>query len=165
MLASADSNIGELSQISQDLNERGLTPAHVTIEYSLTDDCGLTGLHVIDNSNPAALDSEVVEKLVKVMIGPFSGVTHPDELIKFATDSESPPLNMSMTSRTISWNTDDGHRYVQCRFYMNGELESARHIDGHGNQYKEKIQDRIIDQRLSELGVNTMRASFVSEDD
>ena len=69
-----------------------------------------------------------------------------------------------MTTRTISWNTSDGHRYVVCRFYFDGELESARLIDGHGNQYDKKIKDLIVDQPLSELEPKRMRASFESED-
>lgn len=138
--ASADSNIGKLGKISQDLIERGLTPAYITVEYSLTDECSLTGLLVIENSNPDVLGSEVVDEVVKVMIGPFSGATHSDELIQFSTDGESPPKKLSMTKRRISWNTNDGHRYVVCRFYSDGELESARLIDGHGQQYDKKIE-------------------------
>ena len=111
------------------------------------------------------LGPEVVEEVVRVMIGPFSGSAPSDELIQFSTDSESPPKKLSMTTRMISWNTTDGHRYVVCRFYSDGELESARLIDGHGHQYNKKIEDRIIDQPLSEMGQKTMRASFESEDE
>ena len=87
--ASADSNIGKLGKIVEDLNERGLTPAHVTIEYSLTNDCSLTGLRVIENSHPDALGPEVVDEVVRVMIGPFSGATPADELIQLSADGES----------------------------------------------------------------------------
>ena len=152
---SADSNIGRLGQITQELVERGLTPAHVSIEYSLTDDCGLAGLRIVENSHPDVLGAEVVDEVVKVMIGPFSGSAPSDELIQFSTDTESPPKRLSMTTRMISWSTSDGHRYVVCRFYVDGELESTRLIDGHGQQYEGKIKDRIIDQP---------RASFESED-
>jgi ubiquinone biosynthesis protein len=55
-------------------------------------------------------------------------------------------------------------RPVVCRFYIDGELESARLIDGHGPQYDKKIEDRIIGQPLSELEPKTIRASFESED-
>jgi hypothetical protein len=160
----ADSNIGKLGKITQDLDERGLTPAHVTIEYSLTDDCGLAGLRVIENSHPDVLGSEVVDEIVKVMIGPFSGSTPPDELIQFSTDKASPPKKLSMTTRMINWNTRDGHRYIVCRFYTDGELESARLIDGHGHQYDKKIKDQTIGQPLSEMEPKTIRASFESED-
>jgi hypothetical protein len=161
---SADSNIGKLGQINEDLVERGLTPAHVTIEYSLTDNCGLNGLHVVENSHPGVLGPEVVEEVVKVMIGPFSGSTPSGELIQFSTGTESPPKKLSMTTRMFSWNTSDGHRYVVCRFFFDGELESVRLIDGEGNQYEKKIKDRIIDHPLSELEPKRMRASFESED-
>jgi hypothetical protein len=163
--ASADSNIGKLGKITQDLDERGLTPAHITIEYSLTDDCDLTSLRVIENSHPDVLGPEVVNEVVRVMIGPFSGAAPSDELIQFSTDGESPPKMLSMTTRMISWNSDDGHRYVVCQFYSNGELESGRLIDGHGLQYDKKIKDRIIGQALSAMEPKTMRASFVSEDE
>lgn len=161
---SANSNIGKLGKITQDLDERGLTPAHLIIEYSLTDNCGLAGLHVVENSHPGVLGSEVVAEVVKVMIGPFSGSTPSDEVIQFSADTESPPKKLSMTTSMISWNTSDGHRYVVCRFYNDGELESARLIDGHGPQYDKKIGDRIIGQPLSELEPKTIRASFESED-
>lgn len=161
---SADSNIGKLGKITQDLDERGLTPAHVTIEYSLTDSCGLAGLRVVENSHPDVLGPEVVEEVVNVMIGPFSGSTLSDELIQFSTITESPPKKLSMATRMIRWNTTDGHRYVVCRFYFDGELESARLTDGHGNQYDKKVKDRSIGQPLSELEPERMRASFESED-
>ena len=163
--ASADSNIGKLGKISHDLVERGLTPAHITIEYSLTDECGLTRLSVVENSNPDVLGSDVVDEVVNVMIGPFPGTTPSDQLIRYSTDGESPPMKLSMKTRMISWNTEDGHRYVVCRFYSDGGLESARHIDGHGPQYKQKIQDRVIEQALSEMEAKTIRASFASEDE
>ncbi len=163
--ANADSNIGKLSKITQDLAERGLTPAHITVEYSLTDNCRLTGLRVLENSHPDVLGPEVVDKVVRVMIGPFSGSMPSDELMRFSTDGESPPRKLSMTTRTITWNSNEGHRYIVCRFFSDGELKSARLIDGHGPQYDKKIKDRIVGQPLSELEPNTMRASFVSEDD
>jgi len=163
--ASADSYIGKLGEISLDLIERGLTPAHVTIEYSLTDDCSLAGLRVIENSHPDVLGPNIVDEVVRVMIGPFSGSTPSDELIQFSMDGELAPKKLSMTTRLIGWITNDGYRYVVCRFYSDGELESARLIDGHGHQYDKKIEDRIIGQDLSKLGPNTIRASFVSEDD
>jgi hypothetical protein len=163
MSASASSNIGKLGKITEDLIERGLTPAHITIEYSLTDDCNLTGLRIIENSHPDALGHEVVDEVVRVKIGPFSGVS--DELIKLPLDGESAAKKLSMTTRMISWSSEDGHRYVVCRFYADGVLESARLIDGHGAKYEEKIEDRTVNQALSELQTKTIRASFVSEDD
>ena len=162
--ASADSNIGRLGKITQDLDERGLTPAHVTIEYSLTDNCDIAGLRVTENSHPDVLGPEVVAEVVRVMIGPFSGAAPSDELVQFSMDRESPPKKLAMTTRMISWNTSDGHSYVVCQFYSDGELESARLIDGHGHQYHKKIKDRMIGEALSEMGPKTIRASFESED-
>ena len=166
MSASANSYIsyiGKLGKITEDLIERGLTPAHITIEYSLTDDCNLAGLRVTENSHPNALGTEVVDEVVSVMIGPFSGVA--DELIKLPLDGESAPEKLSMTTRMIGWSTEDGHRYVVCRFYSDGELESARLTDGHAPHYEKKIGDRIVNQALSELQTKTIRASFVSGDE
>ncbi len=161
---SADSNIGKLSKITQDLDERGLTPAHVTIEYSLTDDCDLAGVRVVENSHPDVLGPDVTHEVIKTMIGPFTGSTPSDELIQFSTDAESPAKKLSMTTRTIGWNTTDGYRYIVCRFYSDGELESVWQTDGHGHQYGKKTNDRMIDQPLSEMEPRTFRASFESED-
>ena len=161
----AASYIGELSDITQELLERGLTPAYMTIEYSLSDDCGLTDLRVVENLNPEALNSEIIEKVVSKVIGPFSGALHPNELVTLTTDTGSPPRTLSRSTKTISWNTEDGYRYVECRFFTNGKLASAWQIDGHGYQFKDKIQDRRIDHQLSELGPNTMRVSFVADDE
>lgn len=163
--ASADSNIDKLGKIAQELDEGGLTPAHVTIGYSLTDDCGLTGLRVIENSHPEVLGSAVVDEVVRVLIGPYSGAAPSDKLIQFSTDGESSPKKLSTSTKTISWITNDGHRYLVCRFYSNGELESVRLTDGHGHQYDKKINDRIIDQALSEMEPKTMRASFRSKEE
>ena len=154
---------GELSEITQDLLERGLTPAYITIEYSLSDDCGLAGLRVVENSNPEALNSEVVEKVVSKVIGPFSWALHPNELVTLTTDIGSPLVDLSMRTKTISWNTEDGYRYVQCRFFTNGELASAWQTDGHGYQFIDKIKDRRVDRQLSKLGANTIKVSFVAD--
>ena len=162
--ASADSNIGKLGKTTQALVERGLTPAHVTIEYSLTDDCSVAGLRVVENSHPDVLGPEVVDEVVKVMIGPYSGSPPSDELIGFSAEAESPPKKLSMTTRMITWNTSDGHRFVVCRFYADGELESTWLTDGHGHQYDRRIRDRVIGQPLSEMGPKTIRTSFTSED-
>ena len=129
----------------------------------MSDDCDLAGLRVVENSHPDVLGPEVVDEVVKVMIGPFTGSTPSDELIQFSTDAESPPKKLSMTTRMIGWNTTDGYRYVVCRFYSDGELESVRQIDGHGHQYDKKINDRIIDEPLSEMEPRTIRASFESD--
>ena len=159
-LASANSYTGRLGKISLELIERGLTPAHITIEYSLSDECSLDDLRVTENSNPDALGPEVVNEVVREMIGPFLG--HTDELIELSMDGESAPRSLSMITTTISWNTEDGHRLVVCKFYSNGELRSVRLTDGHGPEYEKKIEDRIVNQALSELGTKSLRVVFES---
>ena len=80
------------------------------------------------------------------------------------SETDKQPMTTAEKKLMEGWNTSDGHRYVVCRFYNDGELESARLIDGHGPQYDKKIRDRIIGQPLSELEPKTVRASFESED-
>lgn len=159
----AGSNTGTLGKISEDLDKRGLTPAHVTLEYSLTDNCGLADLRIVDNSHADVLDQGVVNEIVRAVIGPFPASTPSEELIRFTAETESTAEKLSMTTRMISWNTNNGYRYVVCRFFMNGQLESARLTDGHGYLFDRKIRDQLIDQPLSELGPKTMRASFEPE--
>lgn len=163
LCASANSSIGKLGKITERLVERGLTPAHITIEYALTDGCNITGLRVTENSHPDALGPETVDEVVSVMIGPFSAIS--DELIELSLDDEPAVKKLSTTTRTFSWRGDDGHRYLVCGFYADGSLQSARLTDGRGARHREKIEDRIVDQALSELPARTIRASFVSEDD
>ncbi len=163
--AVAESELGKLRNIVLDLDERGLLPAYITIEYSLTDDCNFADLRVIENSHPDTLGPYVVDEIVSVMIGPFSGSTPSDELLQFSMDGESRPRALSTTTRMFSWATDDGYTYVVCQFYSDGELESARLTDGHGPEYDKKIDDETIGEALSEMGPRTIVVSFMPEED
>ena len=163
--AIADSETGKLGEIVLDLGERGLLPAYITIEYSLTDDCNFADLRVTENSDPDALGPVVVDEIISVMIGPFSSSMPSDELLQFSTDGGSRPKALSTTTRTFSWTTNDGYRYVVCRFYSDGELESARLTDGHGPQYDMKVDYMTIGQALSEMEPRTISVSFMPEED
>ena len=162
--AIAEPELVKLGKIVQELDERGLLPAYITIEYSLTDDCDFADLRVTKNSHPDVLGPDAVDEIVSEMIGPFSDFASADELLQFSSDNEFRPNLSSSTTRLFSWTTDDGHRYVVCRFYSNGELESARLTDGHGPQFGKKIDDLTIGGALSEMGPREIDVAFMPED-
>ncbi len=155
MCVSADSYI---DKAAKELQERGLTYVRVTIEYSLTDDCNLENVHVVENMQPDVITPNVVEAIVSTYIGPFPGTN--DEMIQPPSADDLTRKTLAMTTRMFWWKNDQGQTHIVCRFYSDGELESARLGNRSRNQWGE---DQLLEQALSKMQAETITLHFDSE--
>lgn len=133
----------------------GIESAHVILEYSLTDDCDLAPVLVLENTSEEIFDAEAIDQIVRTAIGPFE-----------STDNDLPEsrAGSSVTNRAFNWNTNLGHDYIVCEFYPDGSFASARYIEGHSPSSK-SVEDRPVARKLSELGTRTQKMVFTLDRD
>ncbi len=128
----------------------GIESAHVILEYSLTDDCDLAPVLVLENTSEEIFDAEAIGQIVRTVIGPFA-----------STDNGLPESRSgySVTNRVFNWNTNLGHDYIVCQFDPDGRFASARYADDQSSP-STPVEDRPVARRLSELGTRTQKMVF-----
>lgn len=128
----------------------GIESAHVILEYSLTDDCDLAPVLVLENTSEEIFDTEAIAQIVRTLIGPFA-----------STDNDFPESRSgnSVTNRVFNWNTNLGHDYIVCQFYPDGRFASARYANDNSSP-STHVEDRPVARRLSELGTRIQKMVF-----
>lgn len=134
----------------------GIESAHVLLEYSLTDDCDLAPVLVLENTSEEIFDTEAIWQIVRTVIGPFESTDN--DLIE-SESGDSIGSKLSTTNRAFNWNTNLGHNYIVCQFYPDGRFASARYADDHSSP-STPVEDRPVARRLSELGTRTQKMVF-----
>ena len=135
----------------------GIESAHVILEYSLTDDCDLAPVLVLESTSDEIFDTAAIGQIVRTSVGPFesTGDDLPDPVLL----NDSVANQLSMTNRAFNWNTNLGHDFIVCQFYEDGSFASARYTDGQPPPSK-SVVDRPVARRLSELGTRTQKMVF-----
>ena len=154
MCVSADSYI---DKAAKELQERGLTSAYFAIEYSLTDDCNLENVRVVENTQPDVITPDVVEEIVRRYIGPLPGKN--DEMNQLPSADDMTRKALATTTRMFWWNTDQS-THIVCRFNIDDELESARLSNSYGNPWGEY---QLLEQALSKMQAATMRGELEAD--
>ncbi|MDH3614541.1 MAG: hypothetical protein OES10_14835 [Gammaproteobacteria bacterium] len=139
----------------------GIESAHVILEYSLTDECDLDPVLVLESTSEEIFDPEAISHIVRTVIGPFDSTSN--DLLNSDLLADSAAKRLSMTNRAFNWSTDLGHNYIVCEFYSDGSFASAKYTDGYSPPSK-SVEDRPVARRLSELGTRTHKMVFTLEE-
>lgn len=135
----------------------GIESAHVILEYSLTDDCDLAPVLVLESTSEEVFDTEAIAQIVRSVIGPFESARNDPR--DSGRPGDSVTNQLSMIHRVFNWNTNLGHEYIVCQFYPDGSFASARYSAGDSAPAK-SVEDRPVARRLSELGTRTQKMVF-----
>ncbi len=159
--AEADSIQGQSPGWVNRASELGIESAHVVLGYSLTDDCQLGQVEVLESTSDALFDPAAVEHITKTMIGPFRVANR--DIVHIGSSPPEIQERYQMTNRMYKWNTDLGHEYLICRFYSDGSYANAYYSDGRQAEQK-VVEDRPVARRLSRLGTRTQKVVFKAEE-
>ena len=149
LLNSAQSQISKWTDRAVEL---GITSAHVVIEYSLTDDCNLAPIRIVENSSEVIFDAATIAEVIGELVGPFEFVNR--RLLRPELEPSEEGAKLSMSGRKFRWDTDLGHSYIACRFYATGALADAVYIDGRIAVHQ-TVENRPVARKLSNLGTRT----------
>lgn len=107
--------------------ELGLDSGHVVIKYSLTDECELGRVEVLESTSDELYTADAIAEIVRDFVGPFNYMA--DTLPNITGTDDKNSARLSFNRRNFSWQNEHGHEYVACMFYLDGQLFAAEFVD------------------------------------
>ena len=139
----------------------GLTSGHIELKYSLTDECELGDVEVLESTNEQLYTSEVVDEIVRDFVGPFDYMG--DTLPGIVGTDDRTSKKLAFNKRKFSWQNEFGHEYLECSFYLDGQLFDAEFVDA--NRAPAEFSPAMkIEIPLSEIAPVVRRFAFRFED-
>ncbi len=151
----------QVSDWMQRAETLGITSAHVILEYSLTDDCELKPVRIVENSSEKVFTAAAIESIVKSVIGPFEAWNR--QLIDPLDPTAEKPENLAMVKRSFAWRTASGHSLIVCTFFADGRLDQAEFVLPN-TPPAHTVPSERISQRLSDLPAKMRKVTFVQRE-
>ena len=141
--------------------ELGLDSGHVVLKYSLTDQCELDDVEVLESTSEELYISDVVAEIVRDFVGPFNYMA--DTLPNITGTDHKNSKRLGFNRRKYSWQNEHGHEYVDCTFYLDGQIFAAEFVDSNlpPAEYSPPMQ---INGPLSDLEPVVRKFSFRTEE-
>ena len=139
---------------------QGVSSVDVTLRYSLSDDCYVRNLELLENTHPEIIYPNQIANIASRILGPFESSAR--QLEPVISDSDIRIEYVKTIQRSIVWRTPEGHSWIVCYLNSSGELERAIHSDGH-RPPAEVAPDTPVNKSLSLLGTNEVTITFSIE--
>ena len=140
--------------------EQGVSSVDITLGYSLSDDCYVQNIELLENTYPEIIYPNQIENIARRVLGPFE--SRERQLEPAVSDSDIRFEYVGSIQRSIAWKTPEGHGWIVCYLSSSGRLERAIHTDGH-RPPAEVAPDTPVNKSLSLLGTNEVTITFSIE--